>query len=113
MGTDAGFEPVRLGTARGRGVLFATVLGSGISFLDGLILNVALPRMDRDIHLGVSGLQWTVSGFLLSISAFLLLGGSLGDLYGRRRVYLIGLTIFVLASMACGLAPNAFTVVAA
>jgi EmrB/QacA subfamily drug resistance transporter len=113
MPGDPEFEPVRLGTALGRGVLIATVLGSGISFLDGLVINVALPRMDRELHLGVTGLQWAVSGFLLSISAFLLLGGSLGDLYGRRRIYLIGLGIFVCASMGCGLAPNAETIVIA
>lgn len=111
MASGGNFEPVRLGTACGRGVLFATVLGSGISFLDGLVINVALPRMDRDLHLGVAGLQWAVSGFLLAISAFLLLGGSLGDLYGRRKIYLIGLTVFVCASMVCGLAPNSQTIV--
>lgn len=104
---------VRLGTSCGRGVLLATVLGSGMSFLDGLVVNVALPKMDRELHLGVVGLQWTVSGYLLTLSALLLLGGSLGDQHGRRRVYLIGIALFVLASMGCGVAPNTVTLVVA
>jgi EmrB/QacA subfamily drug resistance transporter len=106
-------DPVHLGTARGKGVLFATVLGSGISFLDGLVLNVALPKMDNELHLGVVGLQWVVSGFLVTIGAFLLLGGSLGDQFGRRRIYLTGLSIFLISSMACGLAPDSAVVIAA
>ena len=104
---------VRLRTPAGRWVLAATVIGSGMSFLDGLIVNIALPKIDHDIHLGVSGLQWVVSGYLLSISALILLGGALGDLYGRRRIYIVGLVIFTIASMGCGLAPTTFWLIIA
>jgi EmrB/QacA subfamily drug resistance transporter len=106
-------EYIKLGTSRGRGVILATVLGSGMSFLDSLIVSIALPKIDREIHLGVSGLQWVVSGYLLTLSALLLLGGALGDLYGRRRMYLIGLLIFVASSALCGLAPTSEILIAA
>lgn len=109
--TDA--EYVKLGTPRGRGVILATVLGSGMSFLDSLIVNIALPKIDKQIHLGVSGLQWVVSGYLLTLSSLLLLGGALGDLYGRRRIYLIGLLIFVASSALCGIAPTSEVLIAA
>jgi EmrB/QacA subfamily drug resistance transporter len=104
---------LRLSEKRGKGVIIATVLGSGMSFLDGLIVNIALPKIDEDLDLGVSGLQWVVSGYLLTLSALLLLGGALGDLYGRRRIYLIGLLLFVSASVACGIAPSAEALIAA
>ena len=110
---DEGAGQVRLKSACGRGVLFATTLGSGMAFLDGLVVNVALPKMDRTLGLGVAGLQWTVSGFLLTVSALLLLGGSIGDVYGRRRTYVAGIVLFAITSMACGLAPNAVTLVIA
>jgi EmrB/QacA subfamily drug resistance transporter len=106
-------EYVKLKTPRGRGVILATVLGSGMSFLDGLIVNIALPKIDRDIGLGVSGMQWVVSGYLLTLSALLLLGGALGDFYGRRRIYLIGLLIFVASSALCGTAPSSEMLIAA
>jgi len=105
--------PVKLGTARGRGVILATVLGSGMSFLDGLIVNIALPKIDEDISLGISGLQWVVSGYLLTLSALLLLGGALGDMYGRRRIYLAGLVVFVVSSALCGVAPSATVLIVA
>lgn len=98
---------LRMGTPQGRGALFALIIGSGMSFLEGLVLNVALPKIDDDIHLGVSGMQWAVSGYLLAIAALLLLGGSLGDLYGRRKVYLIGLVVFVASSVVGALSPSA------
>jgi EmrB/QacA subfamily drug resistance transporter len=104
---------IRLGTPVARGVILATVLGSGISFLDGLIINVALPHIDKDIGLGVAGFQWTVSGYLLTLSSLLLLGGALGDLFGRRRVYLAGLLVFIASSMACAVAPTSEVLVIA
>lgn len=94
-------------------MIFATVVGSGMSYLDGLIVSIALPKIDEDVQLGVSGLQWVVSGYLLTLSALLLLGGALGDLYGRRRIYLMGLAVFVAASIACGLAPTSELLIAA
>lgn len=106
-------ELARTGTAKGRGIIFATVLGSGVSFLDGLVVNIALPQMDADLSLGITGFQWVVSGYLLTLSALILLGGSLGDTYGRRRIYVIGISLFGLTSVLCGLAPNAFLLIVA
>jgi EmrB/QacA subfamily drug resistance transporter len=88
-------------------VIAATVLGSGIAFLDGTVVNVALPAIARDLGTDVAGLQWTVDAYLVTLTALLLLGGSLGDRYGRRRVFVWGLVGFTIASVGCALAPNA------
>jgi EmrB/QacA subfamily drug resistance transporter len=93
-------------------VLIATVLGSGMALLDTTAVNVALPQIGRDFGVGIAGLQWTLTGYTLTLSAFLLLGGALGDRYGRRRLFVIGSTWFALASMACGLAPSAGALIA-
>ena len=98
--------PVRAGTAAARWVLLATVLGSGIAFLDGTVVNVALPAIGEDLDTGLTGLQWVLDGYLVSLTALILLGGALGDRYGRRRVFLIGLVAFTAASVLCGLAPS-------
>jgi EmrB/QacA subfamily drug resistance transporter len=95
-----------LASATGRGVVAAAVLGSGIAFLDGSVVNVALPAIGRDLGGGFSVLQWILEGYLLTLSAFLLLGGALGDRLGRRAVFSVGLVFFTLASIACGLAPT-------
>ena len=94
-------------------MLFATVLGSGVAFLDSTVVNVALPAIERDLDAGVSGLQWTVDAYLVTLSALLLLGGSVGDLYGRRRMFVVGLVVFTAASVLCGLAPSIATLVVA
>lgn len=86
--------------------LIATILGSGIVILDGVVVNLALPNLATGLHASFSGLQWVVDGYLLSLSALILIGGSLGDIFGRKRVYLIGLAGFGLSSLLCGLAPN-------
>ena len=112
MATDA-FEPVRLKTSRGRWVLTATVLGSSMAFLDATVVNVALPTLGRDLDADLVGLQWTINAYTLGLAAFLLLGGSLGDRLGRRRVFSIGAAWFALASVLCGLAPNVETLIAA
>jgi len=104
---------VRLGEASGRWLLTATVLGSGVAFLDGTVVNVALPAIGRDLDADLAGLQWTITGYALTLAALILLGGSLGDRYGRRRVYLIGVVWFGIASLACALAPNIATLVGA
>ena len=104
---------VRLRSARGRGVLLATVLGSGVAFLDGTIVNVALPVLGRELHADMAGLQWTVDAYLLTLTALLLLGGSLGDALGRRKVFVAGLAWFAIASAACGFAPSIGALVAA
>jgi EmrB/QacA subfamily drug resistance transporter len=93
-------------SSAGRLVILATALGSGVAFLDGTVVNVALPRMAADLGGGLTLQQWVIDGYLLTLSALLLLGGALGDRYGRRRVYVIGLVAFTLASLGCGLAPT-------
>jgi len=97
---------VRFGSATGRWVIAATVLGSGMAFLDGTVVNVALPAIADDLDAGLSGLQWTLDAYLVTLASLLLLGGALGDQYGRRRVYLVGMVTFTAASLLCGLAPD-------
>jgi EmrB/QacA subfamily drug resistance transporter len=104
---------IGLRTARGRGVLLATVLGSGMAFLDSTVINVALPVLGRELHAGIAGLQWTIDAFLLTLTSLLLLGGSLGDALGRRKMFVAGLVWFTVASMACGLAPSIGALIAA
>lgn len=97
----------------GRWVVAATALGSGMAFLDGSVVNVALPAIRRDLGGGLAVQQWVLDGYLLTLSALLLLGGALGDRYGRRRVFLLGLAAFALASLGCGLAPTGALLVGA
>ena len=93
-------------SAAGRWVLLATVLGSSLAFIDSTVVNIALPVIGRDLGGGAAGLQWTVNGYALSLASLILLGGSLGDRYGRKRVFQIGVGWFAAASLLCGLAPN-------
>jgi EmrB/QacA subfamily drug resistance transporter len=95
----------------GRWVLAITVLGSGIAALDATVVNIALPTIGRDFHTGIAALQWVMTSYILTLTAFLLIGGSLGDRFGRRKVYLIGIVWFALASAACGLAPSAVVLI--
>jgi EmrB/QacA subfamily drug resistance transporter len=97
---------LRYGTPQARWVIGAAVAGSGIAFLDSTVVNVALPHISADLGGGLSGLQWTLDAYLVTMTALLLLGGSLGDLFGRRRVFILGLIGFSVASLACGLAPT-------
>ncbi len=106
-------DPLAYGTARGRWVLLATILGSSITFLDGTVVSVALPAIGRDLDASLDGLQWTVNGYTLTLAALILLGGSLGDRLGRRRIFLVGVVWFAAASLLCGLAPNLFVLVLA
>ncbi|QKW35915.1 MFS transporter [Actinomadura sp. NAK00032] len=101
--------PLRSGP--GRWILLATVLGSGIALLDSTVVNVALPALARDLHADIAGLQWTVNAYTLTLAGFILLGGSLGDRFGRRRVFLVGVVWFAVASVLCGLAPNIETLI--
>ena len=100
-------------TSQGRWVIAATVLGSGIASLDATVVGIALPSIGRSFHSGVGTLQWVVTGYALTLAAFLLLGGSLGDRLGRKRVFSIGVVWFAVASACCGVAPNAGTLIAA
>ena len=97
---------LRYHTARGRWVLLATVLGSSLAFIDATVVNIALPSIGRDLNADAAGLQWTINGYALSLAALILLGGSLGDRYGRKRIFMIGITWFAVASLLCGLAPS-------
>ncbi|MEU7136714.1 MFS transporter [Streptomyces sp. NPDC046261] len=108
-----GAPAVRLGTATGRAVLLTAVLGSGMAMLDATVVNVALPHIGRDLDADLAGLQWTVNAYMLTLAGLILLGGSLGDRYGRRRVFVIGVVWFALASLLCGIAPNAGVLIAA
>jgi EmrB/QacA subfamily drug resistance transporter len=87
-------------------ILAATILGSSMSFIDGTVVNVALPALQRDFNATATDVQWVVEAYALFLAALLLLGGSLGDLFGRRLIYAIGISVFALASIWCGLAPN-------
>ena len=93
-------------SAQGRWVVAATTLGSGIAFLDSTVVNVALPHIGEDLDTSVAGLQWVLNGYLVTLSSLILLGGSLGDLFGRKRVFQAGVVVFAVASVACALAPN-------
>jgi MFS family permease len=87
-------------------VLAATILGSSLAFIDGTVVNVALPALQANMNATIVDMQWVVEAYALLLAALLLVGGSLGDIYGRRRVYVIGVIIFALASAGCGLALN-------
>ncbi len=102
-----------LSSGRGRWVVAATVLGSGIAMLDSTVVGIALPSIGRTFHGGVDTLQWVVTGYALTLAAFLLLGGSLGDRYGRKRIFSIGVVWFAAASALCGIAPTAGLLIAA
>jgi EmrB/QacA subfamily drug resistance transporter len=91
----------------GRWVLAVAVLGSGMAFLDGTVVNVALPDIGRDFDASTSSLQWILNGYLLTLASLILLGGSLGDRYGRRRIFVLGTGLFTAASLLCAAAPNA------
>ncbi len=108
-----GVGRVRLKSGRGRWVLTTAVLGSGIAQLDGTVVNVALPRIGEDLHASLAALQWTLNAYLLTLAGLILLGGSLGDRYGRRRLFVIGTVWFAAASAVCGVAPNITVLIAA
>lgn len=103
----------RMGTPAGRWVLLATILGSGMAMLDATVVNIALPSIGRDFGAGFVTLQWIVNAYSLTLAALILLAGALGDHFGRRRVFLIGVVWFALASLLCGLSPTAQILVAA
>src|SRR3954452_8550505 len=84
-----------------------------MAFLDSTVVNVALPAIGTSLHTGLAGLAWTVNGYTLTLAALILLGGSLGDRLGRRRIFLVGVWWFAVASLLCGLAPNVGTLIAA
>ncbi|WP_433828149.1 DHA2 family efflux MFS transporter permease subunit [Actinoplanes sp. CA-015351] len=104
---------VRYGTPAGRWVLLAMVLGSSMAFVDSTIVNLALPTIAENLGASASGLQWTINGYALSLASLILLGGSLGDRFGRRRTFQAGVAWFAVASLLCGVAPNVELLIAA
>ena len=90
----------------GKWVLAATILASSMAFIDGTVVNVALPFLQTDLNATAMGIQWVVEAYSLFLSALLLVGGSLGDRYGRRLIFNIGVVIFAAASAFCGFAAN-------
>lgn len=98
---------------RKRWALVATIIGSGMVVLDGFVVTLALPAIGRSFHAGFSDMQWIIDGFLLSLSSLILIGGSLGDIFGRKKMYLFGLYGFTAVSMLCALAPNVRVLIAA
>ncbi|GCD90109.1 MFS transporter [Nocardioides sp. LS1] len=104
---------VRMGTPAGRAVVAAALLGSGMTMLDGTVVNVGLRTIGADLDATLAELQWVSNGYLLSLASLILLGGSLGDRFGRVRVFNVGTVAFTLASVLCGLAPTPEVLIAA
>jgi EmrB/QacA subfamily drug resistance transporter len=103
---SGGAPALTYGTAQARWVLLATILGSGLATLDATVVGIALPAIGREFQVGVAGLQWVVNAYTLTLAGLLLLGGTLGDRYGRRRVFVLGAIWFAAASLLTGLAPS-------
>lgn len=97
---------IEISSPEGKWVVATTVMGSGVAMINGTDVSVALPAMARDLDAGVASLQWVLNGYMVTLAALILVGGSLGDRYGRRRVYIAGVAWFAVASVACALAPT-------
>jgi EmrB/QacA subfamily drug resistance transporter len=98
--------PAALSQKCKRLTLAATILGSSMAFIDGSVVNIALPAMQQALHADAASTQWIVNAYLLLLGALVLVGGSAADLYGRRRIFLVGIAVFTMASIACGISPN-------
>src|SRR5215218_7753621 len=113
MATTTVTEATSVSPAQGRWVLLATILASSMAFIDSTALNVALPVLQADLHATGAELLWIVNGYLLMLAALIVVGGALGDELGRKRVFAVGIIIFALGSLACGLAPTTGMLIAA
>lgn len=113
MTPEASAAPLTFASPAGRWALLATILGSALAGIDVTVVNVALPALGADLDANFTSLQWTVSAYALTLASFILLGGTLGDRFGRRRVFVIGVVWFALASLACGLAVDVHMLIAA
>src|SRR5262245_53262518 len=98
---------------KGAWVLAATILGSTMAFIDGTAVNVALPALQSSLQATITDVQWVIESYTLLLAALLLVGGSMGDLYGHRKIYVIGVLLFAVASVWCGLAPTVDQLIAA
>src|SRR6266545_3422210 len=90
--------------SRARWTLAATIAASSMTFVDATVVNVALPALQADLHATISDLQWVIEAYALFLGALILVGGSLGDQFGRKRMFLVGVVFFTIASMLCGFA---------
>lgn len=104
--TAPGGGELLLSSAKGKWVIAATVLGSGIAIIDSTVVGIALPTIGRDFHSQLGPLQWVVTGYTLTLASFLLIGGALGDRYGRRKIFMLGVSWFALTSIACAVSPD-------
>src|SRR5204863_4527331 len=95
-----------------RWTLVATILGSGMTFIDATVVNVALPALQTDLHATITDVQWVIEAYALFLGALILVGGSMGDEFGRKRVFLIGVAFFTAASVLCGIASSARALIA-
>ena len=109
----SGRVTARCSKSAGKWILTATILGSSLAFIDGTVVNVALPALQEELKATVVGVQWVIESYSLLLAAFLLVGGSMGDRYGRRRVFLTGVAVFAAASVWCGFASNIAQLIAA
>src|ERR1700689_2226782 len=105
--------PARSADSVKRLTLVACILGSGIALLDGTVVNVALPTIQRDLGGGLAAQQWVINAYLLTLGSLILVGGSLGDLFGERRIFALGVSGFGVASLLCALAPSIEALIAA
>src|SRR5262245_24459634 len=99
-------DEVTLRSSAGHWVLAVTVMGSGLAFLDGTVVNVALPTIGRGLNASTASLQWILNGYTLALASLILLGGSLGDRHGRRRIFVLGVAVFTVASLVCAVSPT-------
>ena len=104
---------LEFGSRRGRLLMATAILASGMGFLDGTVVNVALPRIQEDLGGGLATMQWVLDSYLLTLGALVLVGGALGDLLGRKRIFAWGIAGFAISSALCGIAPTAETLVIA
>src|SRR5438034_5987327 len=94
-------------------VLLAAIVASGIAFLDGSVVTLALPKIATDMHVQLAGMQWVMDGYLLSLSSLILIGGSLGDIIGHKQIFILGAFGFGLSSLLCGFAPGIYFLIVA
>src|ERR1700704_1519036 len=99
--------------ANSRRTLIATIIGSSLTFIDATVVNVALPALQTDLQATITDVQWVIEAYALFLGALILVGGSLGDQFGRKRVFLLGVVLFTVASIGCGLATSARALITA